>query len=439
MSASRLFVERVVQCPACGAKSLLAYPDPKLYRAVKRESDLHVLAYEWSAEGARGVVPHHYFAWQCEACLFADVTEAVESGQGSYQDHALRLAFRQALDPGRQEALAALRALVPKGPLDGDGAAALHAAALLVSLLPAERNIDQGRLGRVALRLAWLFRERGGPEQEPEPDSGALEALRAAVERLDAQVAATGLALDGTAEAARARAGEAGGEDAESAPYLAVTASMAAKLAEVKTLLAMLQSAVLQEGQHLAHASAEGASAGALDEALARAKGRFPLVPRSERDCLRLAVDGFVASYRQEDTYLSIEQSMTVLGLVVDLLVRLGEDERALEFVAEIFNAGMENKKELTRRLAEGKRGRRLRAHDERMLDQKIGVVTMAIRQAGESRRRILDRLLERHRAVIVRTLSATAGGSAEAREKALADAGVPEVVVTQLKIRKEL
>ena len=58
MDPKQAMVLRNVRCPACGEKGVLSYPNPRLYKAARRESDLHVTAYEWTIEGASARAEH---------------------------------------------------------------------------------------------------------------------------------------------------------------------------------------------------------------------------------------------------------------------------------------------------------------------------------------------------------------------------------------------
>jgi len=64
-----------------------------------------------------------------------------------------------------------LRGLVPEGEPDFKGAVAIHLAALKIARLPDQQYIDHNKVGRIALRLGWLFREMGA---EPVGATGAI-------------------------------------------------------------------------------------------------------------------------------------------------------------------------------------------------------------------------------------------------------------------------
>lgn len=441
MAGNDTFVENQISCPYCAEKSILHYPNPNLYRAGRREPDLRVTSYIWFRQECEHLQPHYYAVWQCPHCCYAQLTENIENPKETLKEEYLIAAF-DAIPNDKRIVLQELRRLIPEGELNLPGATALHLAAVLVSLLPEEDKRDHHELGRLALRLGWLFREQTEPKKTVSIIEEPPGVLLDSVEQLDGLIREMAQSLGDARRAAEAWAddfGETKGK--EENPYAATTAALGDKLAEMRTLLTMLQGAVVRRGvtsiEIVEDLSVPEETY--LDKMLTSLKSLWPELPLTENQCLRLAVDAFEFSYNLETTFQSIEQSMIVMRLITNLLFRLGEHERALRFVAVIYKSGTAYKKELQQRIEEGRRAETLRDIDEQRLNRKIGTVNMSILQARESRRQLLDVLIEKHNKIIEKTLSETESKSLAAREQAMRSAGVPDEVVIELKARNIL
>ena len=440
MNIDQVFVSRRVVCPACGAEGTMRYPNPEFYTAGKRESDLHVVDYTWSVQGCEGIVPHFYSVWQCPQCLFADLCDKIENPDGSFTEEHLIEAFREIPDDMRS-ALETLHSLVPEGNLDRDGAIALHLAALLIAHLPPKERIDHGKLGRVALRLAWLYRERGSSSLGDSSGEGpaGLVRLKRSSAKLESRLQALSEAAAEAVRATEARTAELGiSETGGDNPYTPIASALSDKLEEVETLMIMLQSAIAQDGFgdfEPRHDHDEEYSS-SLKEVMLKLTKFWPEAPQREGICLRLAAEAFEQSYNNQATYQSIEQTLVILGLMVEILIRINRYEQALRIVAEISKSGTEHKQELSRRITDSKRSRNLRAHDERLLNRKIATINSAIERARKNRIRIIEILMEKHSQTIEKVLERTANMKPEMRAKALREAGVPEEAVRKLESR---
>jgi hypothetical protein len=338
-----------------------------------------------------------------------------------------------------------------------DGALALHTTALFIAKLPKADFGDDDRIARIALRMGWLLRERRGSVMPGRAASGAAESLRESVELLDSQLTATAAAIDTIRIAVHTHSSQSettgngvGGDnesqidpsdeaEAEEDPMLSLTASMDDKLREMRTLLTMLHSTLRHAGGDESDTSqlSETSGLGILEEGFLAVRRFWPELPITEAQCLRMSVEHLLRAHDDESRHRSIEDTLADLGLILDLLIRLGDHERALEFVTKIYNTGMDHKRELGRRVSEGKLKKRLSAHDEKMLARKIGIVHMAIQQAGERRQAVLETLHQANRYRINAVLKDTASFPRQAKLEALSAAGIPESLVTYLKARK--
>jgi hypothetical protein len=398
--------------------------NPRLYTVAGRESDRHVTGYRWLHDIVTDVVPHHYKVWQCQKCLFAELTENLDQNPPDPRLEADRRTFGD-ISIEKRMVLEALREQVPGGDLTLDGAIAIHLAAILITILPStERRVDHTKLGRLALWLAWLFREQGVPPAPPAAEGGpAAGALAEAVQRLDDLLAEATESLRDV----RARAldlGPAGSP--QGAPYLTMGDMIEVRLEALKSEVTALQTTVLrdQEGRGGHGGSPVPEHAGGLRQALLALAPFWPDLPHGESQSLRLALEAFEYSYQFEGGSESVEQSVTQVNLILDLLIRLGEYERALEWTSQISKYASDTAADLRDRLAKAKASQTLSGYDGTVMARKIAVLGLTQQKAGERRRDILELMLERDRGRIDAILEQTAQLPAPDRMKALAGAG---------------
>ena len=427
-----------INCPICKRGSDLVRINPRLYVAADRESDMHVTSYRWG-EKIPGVTPPHYFAvWQCPQCLFADLADSIEKPAGTIKEDQLHESY---LKSSRQQRALVheLRTLVPEDDLDFRGALALHLAALYIASLPPKEHIDHNKLGRLALRVGWLFRE-GGDVTVSTAAAGddTMSRLQAEVESMQSQLAEIGSTLGGIGRYSQELAAELGLEKEEDNPYSSVAASMIDKYEEIRTLLTTLQRAVIRDRQG---SIKPGASSGkpttdSLAEFLLPLRSHWPKLPSSEEEGLRIAIEALDHSYREETAFSSIEQSMKAVHLIIDLLCRVGDQERALKYIAEVYKSGMRSINELSRRVKTGRQSGTLKPHDEKMIRRKMGTIQLSIQQAGETRRDLFEVLYTRHEKVIADIAHKAKGKTPMQIEKMLAEAGIPEEMFSYLKTK---
>lgn len=443
MAVRQIFLSKEVECPSCKSKSNMSYPNPRLYVAASRESDMHVVLYRWAEGAETNALPHYYAVWQCPACMYADFVEVIDNPAGASRTDATVNAFKN-IGMDQKLVLASLRKMVPReGDQTFEGALALHLAALFAAYLPEGEDRNHNKIGRLALRIAWLFREQTGGGQEVVSDSVHLENLKDRSSRLERHLLTARELLGEIKNFATARGAELGfsreeGDDENSNPYFPVISSIADKLEEQQTLVAMIERLLISDAQGSISPATPNASAdlSTLSHSLLNIKPKWPALPINEEQALRIAIKAFDFSYNHENYYQSIEQSMSVVSLIVDLFSRIGEHKEALHYVAEIYKSGMNNKQDLQRRIEAGRRNKTISPHDERNISRKIGNINIAIRQAGDTRRRLLEMMLNKDQKTIDKVLAENPEASGAEQTQALEAAGIPEEVIRELRNR---
>lgn len=431
--AEEPLLTKTIQCPSCEQKVPLRMANPRLYTVASRESDRHVTAYRWLRGLVTDVVPHHHRVWQCPKCLFADLADRVDKEQpdGSH-DEARSLFIDISIE--KRVVLDSLRKLVPPGDLDARGAVAIHLSALLIALLPGKR-MDHAKLARLAIRLGWLYREMDGPAAPPpEPESRTALDLAEATERLDRLLKEAASALEAIQGKGRLRGAELR-LPSEANPFLAHGELIEVRLRTVQAEVSTLQMAVLQDQQgRLAPPPPPGADpGGTLAASLQGILPLWPTLPRNERQCMLLALEALEYSYQHERGSESEDEGLAQVNLILDLLIRLGLLERALDWTSQISKYATDNVEELQNRIAKGRGSKNMTAFDETVINRKIAAMGLTRQKAGERRRDILELMLERDREAVDASLAATAAQPSTERVKALMNLGIHQGVVALL------
>jgi len=439
-----VFIEKTIVCPVCKNTFELKYPNPKLYAAASRDSDRRVTAYTWAQGLKTDAVPHYYAVAQCPQCLFADLKENFENPRYGAKE-AFVYEARNNLDFKKVLILKKLRRLVPNDEtLSLEGAMSMHLTAVYCALLPAQKEqIDHNKLGRLYLRLSWLYREQKGdappPGENGEADSLALTKLNKSVEVLQSDLLSLLDDLGSTRTLIRERAKELGlPEEGEGNPYSPILMGLTDKTHDLQTYLEMLQQSVQSDrkGDLTTMSIGSNGAGDAVQKLMGDVASKWPGMPRSEEISIKRAVEAFDYSFKHEDTEQSIEQSLAVVNLIVKLLLKIGDLDGALDYIMQIFKSGFRDKQELQRRLSQGKREKTISDFDARNIQRKIATVTNSLTQAGDTRKMLLEKIFERDKEKINSILEANANAAPPLQEKAIVEAGLTEELIPFLKDR---
>lgn len=444
-----VFIEKTAVCPVCKNSFQLKYPNPKLYAASGRDEDRRVTGYTWAQGIQTDVVPHYYAVMQCPECLFADLKEYMENPRNHSKDRIVYEA-RNNLDFKKIMILKKLHRMIPdQEHLNLDGAIATHLTAIYCTLLPSsEEDIDHNKLGRLYLRLSWLFREQKGdiqesPGDESESDSEVLKQLYTKVEELLSGLGGFSDDVSSVRDLVRKRASELSlPPEGDNNPYWPMVAAIGDKITETQTLIEMLLQSVISDQKGKLPVTGVSSDDGEMQKLLGAIASQWPEMPRTEETCVRKAVAAFDYSYKKEDSDHSQEQGLAVVNLIIKLLLKIGDLYGALDYASQIFKSGFRDKQDLSRRLSQGKQNKTLNAFDEKNIQRKIGTINGFLAQAGETRRKILAMVYEKEKEKLLPILKANVEKTADEQALAITSAGFTEDLIPYLKeqglIKKE-
>jgi hypothetical protein len=168
---------------------------------------------------------------------------------------------------------------------------------------------------------------------------------------------------------------------------------------------------------------------------LASAKSLWPLAPVDEIEAMRMAVGYLENAVSRDATFDDPQTYLNGISLIIDLMIRCGDFDTAFTMIRSIYRNATQARatlQELLRRTdvdeAEKQRAR-----------NKMRSLSRSVEHAGEIRRNLLGKLIERDRPVIRRVLAENAGASVDRVSAALEQNGISPGVVAFLKERGDL
>jgi hypothetical protein len=260
-----------------------------------------------------------------------------------------------------------------------------------------------------------------------------MDHLASATERLDRLVQDAGEVIREIQQEGKRRGQELKlAETPEANPYLAVGDLLEVRLETLQADVTSLQMAVLQDrqGRMAVAPTPLPEDAGELEKGLRGLRPLWPDLPLNERESLVMALAAFEYAYQFEAGDESVEQSLAQVNLILDILIRLGDLDRALEWTSQISRYASDTADELQGRITKGRAGQNLTPYDETVINRKIAALGLTRQKAGERRRDILDLMLERDQEKIDRILAEHPQLSGPDRTKALVAAGIHDGVV---------
>jgi Uncharacterized protein conserved in bacteria (DUF2225) len=446
------FVEKSIKCPSCGQESRQRFFRQRLFMPAERESDQHVIAYKWMAEDVKRVHPPFYYIFHCPHCHFSDIADDyVNNRETLYAPRALK-----AIKKG--EANQDLVGLLAQYTDDGDisFAGALNLLFLTIhyySLAPDDLQ-DTYKLGRLLLRVAWLYREQStGSPPEAKPDQGQVAtpvpaaencspAILEAIASLEECLAEAGERLEGVQGAIRTRIREiARSRDHKGVnPYPASSVALrkvfeeqAAQVAKLKEicnhdaagpLLRPMKGPVRKGGVFLSH-----------EAVMERLRVLWPEAPTDESQALKLAVEHLQRALAEDRRLDDFQNHSAVSRLVIDLMLRRGDANGAYQTVNGMYREAADARQRLQERL----RDKELSDSDRRRIEGNAKRANETVERAADMRTELLDKLLARDLPRIKQLVRANAR-AVDDIEKFLAANGIlPEVMAHLKKSGKSL
>lgn len=431
----------------------LKFPNPKFYAATQRDEDQRVREYSWTSGIKTNVQPHHYSVLQCPRCLYANFREKLERlGLDSKENDALK-AF-QSMPNEQKVILQYLSKLTKRDPLDSVAALALHLSAIFNSLLPGnEKILDHMKLGRLYLRLSWLYNELFGDEASAKAQSAAQNSGKSSVyklykivEKLEDKLQTCHDLLEKAHDLAAQRIVELNLPPDQN-PFETVIATVdeqvdrsLEELSRLEHIVAQDQSGILTMNN--GHPDEKGNKKEEdidLGSYLKELSALWPALPKTETDARKRAVDSFDYSFKNEGISQDMMQSMVVGSLLMHLLHQEGELERSLTYCLELYKNAFRDKQSLQMNLNQAQKDGNLSDDELKELNRMLSMATATLNKTSEKRRELLNLMFERNKQQIMSLIQAKASAGPQEQAGAITGAGYPPELVTWLKDRQLL
>lgn len=170
-------ISRTLACPCCDAKTSHDFLKSRSYAPIEQDSDGHVVQYKWLVGPEDPPNPLYQFILFCPECHYADVAQDFEEGLRNPLVRRIAEKVIPALDKRHHLAAELLSKHIQYPVDDYPSAVNLHVLALIYQTLILEDVKDHYKIGRLYLRLAWLFREEKARQAESPSERAPYHSL----------------------------------------------------------------------------------------------------------------------------------------------------------------------------------------------------------------------------------------------------------------------
>jgi|GEM_PF-4521490 len=346
------FIMINVTCPICGNAFQSYKLKVGLYAVTEKESDQHPKFYKWTDQEFNALNPTYYSIWRCPQCFFSDFSENYEKRPDSKM-----LAMKKIYKPAevlKMPFISEITRYTDTGIPSFETAMNLHLTAAYINEIPSRiEDKSYFKLARLYLRIAWLYREKFGGNEDVYESPKLKQALKA-IDEVDANCSRLEASAGKLVNNIKNRLSEIYSGDiplnnpyyANLGPFLSTMKNFNLYLGKIKT------TAVLdQQGKLNKDAVSEGQQpyynfASYLDF-LMNLMPNWPAIPLNEKAALALAVKNYTLSYTNEDIFDTPEKRLNAVDLIEDLYIRLDDYDSALNYVTEIYRSGTKDRQNL--------------------------------------------------------------------------------------------
>jgi hypothetical protein len=447
------FVTKEIACPSCNKSHEQRFFRQRAFIADKKESDQHVIAYKWLNERLQKLHPPYYFLFFCPHCYYTDTTDEFSKPHTTEYNPLVLRAFSK-LGSDRLAFVEALGSRVNYDDIDFDSAMCLHALALFIHGLAPDDMRDNYKLARIAMRIAWLYREQEGEAPDDAPEEklsisklmeeqkedtmvGLMRCL-GAVEGAMKQVDGSWCEFGALSERRSIELAQVLGPEH---PYdyrgqvNETNAAMEKFRDALEDLRGLCQRDVDDTAARSNQEGAGGAGSSGAQEIRAFLTGYrqvWPGAPLNEREALEQAIDLFQKAISADTRLSSHDTYFKMIFLVADLMIRCDNTRGALKMIGGIYKSAMDARKRFNDQLRQSD----MSETDRRRLQGRINRVNSSMEVTGDFRHELLDRLMEEEKETIDGVIARNEGAPIEVIDQALVEAGVPRELLRRLKER---
>lgn len=430
------FVERDIKCPACGEASRQRTFRSRMFVPEEKESDQHVVRYRWLSENVAQVHPPYYFLLFCPHCHFCDMADEYENPKPN--PFAQRVAKLYQKAEQRIRLIAVLLAKhINYEEIDHLSALNLHYLALFLQMQAPEDLMDNYKVARLLLRIAWLYREAGDDGGEGAVKIPGVEDALEAYDRFEDLLGRLRESWKSINASLKSRVDDvddmAGGGDEN--PYrqrqAAVNRHLDGASRESYALKSLLRrdrrGNLLNDG---GDDSGKFFNFPSYDAFFEQLKGVWPFAPSDEHEAMRAALHYFEKALSTDARLDDTNVRQGVMSLIIDLFVRCDDISGALAMVRGAHKSAFDARARLQQELRDPEKD----DLEKRRIKSRMDRVTASLDQVSAMRRTLINQMYVRDKAKIEGILKTYTGQALEVIEEALTSAGIEPEQITALK-----
>ncbi len=154
------YFEKEAKCPVCGEVTTHFYLRDYAYTIERKEEDLYISRYQWAKPEYQNYNIHYFYLWHCPRCKYTDerkmfITNKPEAFKGGFGDVKKTLLTSNKGDNFIQELIHHIS--YPAETFHSQFL--LHLLSLYQQYFPPDYNRNYEKIGKLYLRLSWLFRQ----------------------------------------------------------------------------------------------------------------------------------------------------------------------------------------------------------------------------------------------------------------------------------------
>jgi len=395
-----------------------------------------VTKYKWLSEKCEVAHPPLYFVFYCPECHFAD---AANDFSKPLDNEFSKLVIRQfqKMSPKWKTRVDFLIGHIDYENLDFRSALALHLLALCIQRISMPDSQDNYKIGRLFLRVAWLYREAAAAAHPAAPGSSEIRpaARKSAIEQTARRIDEFGQVLEDAMDAWQTLDQELAGRadnnaedvaeqeaDSYDVPLREMRQAFTAQFAALERLKALCQ----QEADAPA-VSEPTIVAGSYQDLIEGFQPLWSETPATEQEAMQSAAAYFRKTLWKDVRFNSAQTRYNLISLVTDLYVRCNDLDSAYKMLASLYKSNTD----AIRQYEHGLEDKETSAERRKRLPGLIKRSRDALEHTAELRRTVLDLLMERDQPKIDALLAEHAHDPAEKRQAVLVENGiVPELIL---------
>lgn len=408
----------------------------RTYLPEEKESDEHVLSYAWLAEHIPPVHPPYYFLFYCPFCHFTDLKDDFISPANNSFYSRLKDAFLEA-SLRDKKIMEFISRHINYDKINYRSAVNLHFLAIFTQMLLPPTSCDSYKLGRLLLRLAWLYRENT-PNDHGLLQIPKVDEIQTVADEFEASLTKTRNNWLTLSTAIRERVAELdpqfqeiGAENPYRGCHNSIALGIEAILKEMHSLKTLctndLSGALLDKSKTKKEPYY---SFDSYEEYFGKLKIIWPTAPADEKEAMRVAISQFDRAMMTDERFNDHQKHFSLISLIADLMVRCGDLNGAFLMIRSIHKAASDTRQRFKKEL----QNKDIDQREQRRIETQLERSVTSIAAVNKLRHNLLDQIMNRDREKIDAIIAQNQGAQLAEIEQTLEKNDIIPELVTKLK-----